>query len=121
MTSISPRQIKLLNGLAVMQISSGRPSAALPFLHLSHHLVSNDTHTCYLLANVYHRLGQVEQSANYFEKYEAGVMHKMSGKALLLKSLIALNKGSFVEAKLAFKAALKNIVKTIRPEKDLST
>ncbi len=121
MSELTPRQVKLLNGLAVMQISCGRPSAALPLLHLSHQLASEEAHTCYLLANVYHRLGHAEQSAGYFEKYEAGIAKKMSGKALLLKSLIALNKGSISEARFAFKAALKNIARTVTSEKELNT
>ena len=119
MSELSPRQVKLLNALAVMQISCGRPSAALPFLHLAHHLAPEEPHTCYLLANVYHRMGNTEQSATYFDMYESGVMRKMSSKALLLKSLIALNKGSFSQAKLAFKAAIKIFAKTRKQESSL--
>lgn len=117
MSDLTPEQIKLLNGLAAMQISCGRPSAALPFLHLSHHLATDEINTCYLLANVYYRLGQMEQSVSFFEKYEAGLTRKMSAKALLLKSLIALNRGSLSEAGFAFRAALKAISRSVSSEK----
>lgn len=111
MSKLSPEQIKLLNGLAVLQISCGRPSAALPFLNLSYHLASEEAHTCYLLANVYHRMGQTDRSTYYLEKYEAIQARGLTGRALLLKSIIATRSGAIAEARVAFKGALKKITR----------
>lgn len=116
MSKLSPEQIKLLNGLAVLQISCGRPSAALPFLHLSYHLASEEAHTCYLLANVYHRMGQIDRSTYYLEKYEAIQARGLTGRALLLKSIIATKSGAITEARVAFKGALKKISKIGKEE-----
>lgn len=109
MAKLSSKQIQLLNSLAVMQISCGRPSAALPLLHLSYHVAPDIPRTCYLLANVYHRLGNSTQSELFFNRFEENNKTRLSTKELLLKSVIAMKAGLFKEAKQTFRIALKNI------------
>ncbi len=120
MSQLSPKQVQILNGLAVLQISCGRPSSALPFLNLCHQLAPNEPHTCYLLANVYHRLGKFEESMSYIDKYESCSTDTGNVKALLLKSIVISKAGAASEARMTFKNALKKISQVSQKEKQNS-
>lgn len=109
MSKLSQQQIDLLNNLAVLQISCGRPNAALPFLHLAHEMAPGEAETCYLLANVFQKLGNYEECSAYITKYEQLVQNKISERALLLKSIISANEGNLSEGKKEFTIALQEI------------
>ncbi len=107
MRDITPRDIRLLNALAALQLSSGRPSAALPFLHLSRSLSPKEPRTCALLAQAYLRMGQTAQSAEFFRLYEEIQTGPVPARIHILKSLILLHLGQLAAARGLFMKVLK--------------
>ncbi|MEM7621350.1 MAG: hypothetical protein AAF228_13035 [Pseudomonadota bacterium] len=106
MKTITSRDIELLNNLAALQISCGRPQSSLPLLHLAFKLDERDPQTNYLLANAYLRLQEYENSAKYFDLFEKAKKQHTSMSELIMKSIVQLKNGEFSEAKNTFMSAV---------------
>lgn len=107
MRTITSRDIELLNNLAALQISCGRPLSSLALLRLAHKLDPSEPRTHYLLANAYLRLEEYETSARYFDMFEEAQMQRSSVGELIMKSIILLKQGKYSEARKTFMAAMK--------------
>ena len=109
MRTISSGDIKLLNSLAALQLSCGRTSSALSLLQLCQHLHQEEPYTLYLIANAYLRIGDVEKSKLFFDRYELLSLEQLPARSLLLKSLISLGSGDLRSARDVFVKALKKL------------
>lgn len=106
--NIGSREIKLLNSLAALQISCGRPSSAIPLLRLARKLSPLDADTQYLLAKAYFRIEDLDRSEQLLNEFENVTQNGLSKRHQIIRSLILLRRGHFSEARDVFLASLRN-------------